>query len=102
MELTEQRRINDVLEAIGMHARGTSVGLLQLSAELLRAGVLGEDAVGRIKEAMVRDISLACPRSMSRQEYENRIRESLDGLLPSPSARAAEHASERDRVGTAH
>jgi hypothetical protein len=81
MEEEEERRLHETISFLGLRAQATAVGLLQLSAELVRAGVLQEDAVGRIKDAIAKDIALSRPRSAPREDYERSIRERLDGLF---------------------
>ncbi|MGN6374064.1 MAG: hypothetical protein ACTHMG_00765 [Sphingomonas sp.] len=78
----EQDRIHADLEAIGIRASGTAVGLFQLLKELLAAGVLGGDAVERIKEAIICDLAKQRPRSQTHAAYEQRVRERMDHLLP--------------------
>jgi hypothetical protein len=81
MEEEDERRLHETISFLGLRAQATAVGLLQLSAELVRAGVLQEDAVGRIKEAIAKDIALSRPRSAPREDYERSIRERLDALF---------------------
>lgn len=85
MNIEECRRLNTSLDGLGMRARGTSVGLLQLLTELHNAGVLSEEAIVRIREAIVSDIALSCPRSVQRDDYRNMVRQRLDGILHRPS-----------------
>lgn len=81
MELDECQRMHITLDAVGMRSQGTAVGLLQLCKELLDAGVLGNDAVIRIREAIVADISLNCPRSVRREVYQDMVRQRLNGII---------------------
>ena len=74
-------RLHEAIGLVGLRAQATAVGLLQLSAELVRAGVLGEEAIARIKDAIARDIALTRPRSIQRDVYERSIRERLDKLF---------------------
>ncbi|TPG40415.1 hypothetical protein EAH79_10835 [Sphingomonas koreensis] len=78
----EQERIHANLEAIGIRASGAAIGLFQLLKELLDADVLGADAVNRIKEAVITDLAATRPRSQSLADYERRVRERMDTLLP--------------------
>lgn len=94
---TEQaRELHRTLEFIGLRAQATTVGLLQLCAELVDAGALGDEAVTRIKEAIFREIAVNNPRGYNRDEFERTLRERLDAIFP----RAAD-AQARARVGTA-
>jgi hypothetical protein len=79
---SDQERIHANLEAIGIRASGAAVGLFQLLKELLDAGVLGPDAVCRIKEAVITDLAAGRPRSQTLAEYEQRVRERMDTLVP--------------------
>jgi hypothetical protein len=81
MEEEDERRLHETISFLGLRAQATAVGLLQLSAELVRAGVLQEDAVARIKNAIAKDIALSRPRSTPKDDYERSIRERLDGLF---------------------
>lgn len=75
-------RIHANLEAIGIRASGTAIGLFQLLKELRDAGVLGQDAIGRIREAIITDLAATRPRSQTLAEYQTRVRERMDTLLP--------------------
>src|SRR3546814_1413771 len=84
-----------------MRASGSAVGLLQLLKELLDARGLGHDAVERIREAIIADVAGARPRSQTQADFEKRVRERMDHLLPlGPEAeapvshRSEEHTSE--------
>ena len=88
MDETQEKRIHDTIGFVGLRAQATAVGLLQLSAELVRAGVLDVAAMTRIKDAIAKDIALSRPRSVSREEYERTIRLRLDRLFS-----GAEHLS---------
>jgi hypothetical protein len=81
MEESEEGRVHEAIGFVGLRAHATAVGLLQLSAELVRAGVIDEAAITRIKDAIARDISLSRPRSASKEEYEATVRRRLDALF---------------------
>lgn len=72
---------HQALALLGVRDTGTTVGLLQLCSELQHAGVLDAAAVDRIKDAIVSDITLSCPRSRERAAYALDIRHRLDGLM---------------------
>jgi hypothetical protein len=80
--LSDQERIHANLEAIGIRASGTAVGLFQLMKELLDAGVLEGAAVSRIKEAVITELAASRPRSQTLADYEQRVRERMDTLIP--------------------
>src|SRR3546814_9371249 len=79
---SDSDRVRADLDAIGMRASGSAVGLLQLLKELLDARVLGHDAVERIREAIIADVAGARPRSQTQDDFEKRERERMDHLLP--------------------
>lgn len=81
MDYTDEQRLHDAVGFVGLRAQATAVGLLQLSLELRRAGVIDEDAVTRIKDAIAKDISLSCPRSQPKREFLSSIRSRLDRLF---------------------
>lgn len=72
---------HQALAMLGVRDTGTTIGLLQLCSELQHAGVLDAAAVERIKDAIVSDISLSCPRSRERAAFALDIRHRLDGLM---------------------
>jgi hypothetical protein len=55
-EKAEARKLHDTLGLIGLRAHATAVGFVQLCAELLKAGVIDDPAVSRIKDAIAKDI----------------------------------------------
>ena len=86
MEELNERRLHDSIEFVGLRAQATAVGFLQLCAQLVRVGVLDEEGVTIIKDAIAKDIVLTRPRSASRDEYERSIRERLDSLFSGEEA----------------
>jgi hypothetical protein len=78
----DRERIHANLEAIGIRASGAAVGLFQLLKELLDAGVLDRAAIDRIKEAVITDLAASRPRSQTLAEYQARVRERMDTLVP--------------------
>ena len=86
---SESDRVRGDLDAIGMRASGTAVGLLALIRELLEAGVLGHDSIERIREAIIADVAGQRPRSQTQANFERSVRERMDHLLPlAPDAQA--------------
>jgi len=61
--LSDPRQLHGAIDLIGLRAHATSVGLIQLCAELMKAGVLDGQAVQRIKDAIRREITISNPRS---------------------------------------
>lgn len=85
MDRNEKERaikLHDCLDYIGMRAQATSVGLLQLCAELVAAGVLKDDAVERIKNAIQHDITVSRPRKHGQADFETLLRKRLDAVFP--------------------
>ena len=81
MDEREDQRVHDALKFIGLRATVTAVGLLRLSAELAKAGVLDEAALDRIKDAMIKELSLNRPPNTQKDEYERNMRERLNRLI---------------------
>ena len=81
MVSTDQRKLRETVDLLGFRAQATAVGLVQLSIELVHAGVLDDAAVSRIKDSICGDIMLSRPSSVDRGEYEQTIRRRLDALF---------------------
>ncbi|HZV18101.1 MAG TPA: hypothetical protein VFF84_05345 [Sphingobium sp.] len=79
----QARELHQTLEFIGLRAHATTVGLLQLSTELVRVGILDADAIQRIKDAIHREITVARPRGYNRAEFAETLRQRLDAIFPS-------------------
>jgi|SRR5690606_21391819 len=94
-ETEHARELHRTLEFIGLRAQATTVGLLQLCAELARAGVIDDAAIKRIKEAIFREIAVTHPRGYNRAEFERTLRQRLDAIFP-----GAADVATRARVGT--
>ena len=97
MEKDKALQLHRNLEFIGLRAQATSVGLLQLCAELARANVIDNQAVGRIKEAIHRDIIVSNPRGRDRAEFARTLRLRLDDVF-----HQAEALDQPTHVGTTH
>lgn len=96
-EETEKARVlDDTLEFIGLRAQATTVGLIQLCTELVASGVLNDEALERIKEAIFREIAVTHLRGHDRAEFERTLKQRLDVIFShSPNTDL------RGRVGTA-
>lgn len=81
MDTRAGKQLHDTLGFVGLRAQATAVGLLQLTAELVRAGVLGDDAVERIKRAIFDDLALTRPASQAKTDYEATLQRRLDRLF---------------------
>jgi hypothetical protein len=77
----EQRKLHQDLKNVGLRAQATAAGLVQLCKELQSAGVLGDDAVGRIKEAIADEIALTAPRPMLRADFRKDVCERLNAIF---------------------
>jgi hypothetical protein len=97
----DHRRVHLALEFLGMRAQATAMGLVQLCAELRRAGVIDQAAVDRVKEAIAEEIAEHAPRTVAKQQYLTDIRGRLDrifagdepiGAVPSADAAASDEA----------
>ena len=86
MDEREGKRLHDTLGFVGLRAQATAVGLLQLSIELIKAGVLDEAAVTRIKQAIFNDIALSRPSSLEKRDYEATLHRRLDDLFTAETA----------------
>ena len=82
---SDEERLHANLESIGIRASGAAIGLFQLLKELRDAGVLGPAAIDRIKEAVITDLAMSRPRSQTLADYQKRVRERMDTLLPARS-----------------
>lgn len=78
MDTTEERQLHQDFNFLGLRAPATAAGLLQLTVELVGAGVLDQQAVGRIKDAIAQDLVLSRPRNAWRSDFESSIRHRLD------------------------
>lgn len=77
----DNRRLHHSIDFIGMRAQATAVGLVQLSIELRRVGVLDEAALDRIKQAIADEISFSRPRSASKDIFAADVRGRLDRIF---------------------
>ncbi|MGI4880862.1 MAG: hypothetical protein ACRYG4_25640, partial [Janthinobacterium lividum] len=57
--------------------------------ELIKVGVLDEDAVTRIKRAIFNDIALSRPSSQAKDEFEATLHRRLDDLFTAKEASAS-------------
>lgn len=81
MDTREGKQVHDLVSFVGLRAHATAVGLIQLSAELVRAGVLEEATIDRIKTAIANDLALSRPGSISKEEFSRTTRLRLDRLF---------------------
>ncbi|HEV2568402.1 hypothetical protein [Sphingomonas sp.] len=81
MGYAEDKRLHDLIDLVGMRAQATTVGLIQLSVELRRAGVLQDTAVERIKDAIANEICLTRPKSIPQEHFRANLQCRLDRLF---------------------
>jgi hypothetical protein len=81
MGYAEDKRLHDTIDLIGIRAQATTIGLIQLSIELHRAGVLDDAAIGRIKDSIANEIILTRPRSIPQEGFQDNLRSRLDRLF---------------------
>lgn len=78
---TEQKRLHLDLKNVGLRAQATAAGLVQLCKELQAAGILGDEAIWRVKEAIADEIALTAPRPVVRAEFRKDVCERLDRIF---------------------
>lgn len=78
---SEQEKLHHDLKNVGLRAQATAAGLVQLCKELQAAGVINEDAVGRVKNAIADEIALTAPRPMLRADFRREVCERLNGIF---------------------
>lgn len=81
MGYVEDKRLHDMIDLVGMRAQATTVGLIQLSVELHRAGVLDQAAIDRIKDSIAKEICLTRPKSIPQEHFRSNLRHRLDRLF---------------------
>jgi hypothetical protein len=81
MDPRKGRQSHDLIGFVGLRAHATAVGLLQLSIELVRAGMLDQAAITRVKDAIYDDLALNRPASVPAAEFERTTRLRLDRLF---------------------
>ncbi len=77
----DDERSHISMRILGLRATSTAAGLFSLCHELVRAGVLDDAAVGRIKDSMVKELCFMRPASATKHDFERSIRQRLDGLF---------------------
>jgi hypothetical protein len=86
MDERAERHLHEQVNLLGLRAQATSIGFLTLARELVTAGVLSEAALGRVKDAIVKELCLSRPASASREAFERTIRLRLDALFAGEGA----------------
>ena len=81
MSAVEHERRHTEVALTGFRAYAASVGMVQLVKELRRSGVLDDDAVARVRDAIADELTLARPLRADPESFRDRIRERLDRLF---------------------
>lgn len=81
MDTRAGKQVHDLVGFVGLRAHATAVGLIHLTIELVRAGVLDNDAIMRVKNAIADDLALSKPSSLSKEEFDRTTRQRLDRLF---------------------
>ena len=81
MDDRDESKLHQAIDFVGLRAHATAVGLLQLSRELVKAGVLDDAAIDRVKDAIGKDLALSRPKKIPREEFERTTRLRLDRLF---------------------
>ncbi len=79
--MNDSKKLCETLDLLGMRAQAAAVGMIQISIELTRAGLLDEAALGRIKDAIFGEIALRRPPSVPKDEYDRTMRRRLNALF---------------------
>jgi hypothetical protein len=79
--MTDSSATHRSLDALGIRAQATAVGLVQLTIELRQAGVIDEGAVDRIKAAMADELAYNRPRKMLKSHFDADVRARLDRIF---------------------
>lgn len=77
----KQRDLHSELTNIGFRAQATTMGLVQLCAELRRANLIDGSAVGRIKAAITDELTANAPRTSVREDSRRSVRARLDRVF---------------------
>lgn len=81
MEAREGKKLHDAIGFVGLRAHATAVGLIQLTAELVNAGVLDNMALERVKNSIAQDLALNRPPHAAKAAFEAETRQRLDRLF---------------------
>lgn len=83
LQTDNAKDLHNTLDFIGLRAHATTVGLVQLCMELIRAGVIDVAANERIKAAIHEEIMVSRSRGHDREEYAKLLKQRLDAIFPS-------------------
>ncbi len=81
MQTLEGKKLHEEIGFVGLRAQATAVGLLQLTIELRRVGVLDQVAVERVKDAIADDLALSPPYRVTREQHRQTVKGRLDRLF---------------------
>lgn len=88
------RERHRTLDFIGLRAHATTVGLIQLCEELLNAGILKQDALDRIKGAIISELTVSNSRISNQSGFDEVLKRRIDAIFPRCAGTPAE-----DHVG---
>lgn len=81
MQTLEGKKLHEEIGFVGLRAQATAVGLLRLTIELRRVGVLDEAALERVKDAIADDLALSPPYRVTREQHRHTVKGRLDRLF---------------------
>jgi hypothetical protein len=81
MDERKEKKLHDIVALLGIRAHANMAGFVQLTRELARAGVLDPQAVERIKDAIVKDLSLDRPPNATKESFEDFAHRRLDAVF---------------------
>lgn len=69
MDTRAGKEVHDLISFVGLRAHATTVALLRLSAELVKAGALDDEAINSIKTSIIEDLELTRPMSVNKMSF---------------------------------
>ena len=77
----ERTRMHQSIGLLGMRAQATAAGLVQLCHELRARGLLDDESIERIKEAIADELVDSAPRSMTKSAFRSTVQNRLDRVF---------------------
>jgi hypothetical protein len=87
MDTRAGAEIHKLINFVGFRTEAAAVGIMQLTAELVRAGVIDDGAMSRIKAAIVNELELTRPGRVSEEEFKQVTHKRLDRLFSGEAAK---------------
>ena len=81
MDESEIKKLHNEIGFAGFRAHATAIGLIQLTSELIDAGVLDKGALERIKTKIAQDLALSAPPHSTKERFESETKQRLDRLF---------------------